>query len=157
TLEDLRPQLAEFGLRCDTGDYDAAATVLQGIDFGYLRAWAHYRTVTGLHGRIHGKITDPTLNVTHLTNLGRCHLMLGDYRQAIALPSQALAIDRDIGDRPAEGAALANLGRCHLRLGDYRQAIDLHTQALAIDRDIGDRQGEGTDLGNLGNCQFMLG
>ena len=37
TLEDVRPQLAEFGLRCDTGDYDTAATVLHDIDYDYLR------------------------------------------------------------------------------------------------------------------------
>jgi hypothetical protein len=33
TLEDVRPQLAEFELRCDTGDYNTAAAVLQDIDF----------------------------------------------------------------------------------------------------------------------------
>jgi hypothetical protein len=33
SLDDLRPQLAEFELRCDTGDYDGAASVLNDIDF----------------------------------------------------------------------------------------------------------------------------
>jgi hypothetical protein len=36
-LDDIQPQLAEFELRCATGDYDAAATVLADIDFEYLR------------------------------------------------------------------------------------------------------------------------
>ena len=40
TLEDVRPQLAEFELRCDTGDYDTAAAVLADIEFDYLRVWA---------------------------------------------------------------------------------------------------------------------
>ena len=114
--------------------------------------WGHYRTLVELHGRIHGRITDPALNAAHLTNLGLCHYRLGDYRQAIDLHTQALAIARDTGDRQGEGAALGNLGLCHYSLGEYRQAIDLHTQALAIARDIGDRQGEGTALGNLGIC-----
>ena len=39
TLEDVRPQLAEFELRCDTGDYDTAATVLDDIDRNYLQLW----------------------------------------------------------------------------------------------------------------------
>ena len=82
---------------------------------------------------------------------------LGDYRQAIDLHTQALAIARDIGDRQSEGDALGNLGNCHVDLGDYRQAIDLHTQALAIARDIGDRQREGVALGNLGYCHLDLG
>ena len=117
TLEDVRPQLAEFELRCDTGDYDTAATVLADIDFDYLRVWGHYRTLVDLHGRIHGRITDPALNATHLTNLGLCHASLGDYRQAIDLHTQALAIARDIGDRQGEGAALGNLGICHCQPG----------------------------------------
>jgi len=157
TLEDVRPQLAEFELRCDTGDYNTAATVLHDIDFDYLLVWGHYRTLVGLHGRIHGQITDPRLNGAHLTNLGICYYRLGDYRQAIDLYTQALAIARDIGNRQVEDRALGNLGLCYYRLGDYRQAIDLHTQALAIARDIGNRRIEGTDLGNLGLCHFSLG
>jgi tetratricopeptide (TPR) repeat protein len=157
TLDDLRSQLAEFELRCDTGDYDTAATVLADIDYDYLQLWGHYRTLVELRGRVHGQITDPTLNANHLTNLGLCHHGLGDYRRAIDLHTQALAIYRDTGSRQGEGAALGNLGNCQLNLGDYRRAIDLHTQALAIARDTGDRQGEGTELGNLGNCHYRLG
>ena len=157
TLDDVRPQLAEFELRCDTGDYDTAATVLADIDFGYLQMWGHYRTLLDLHGRIHGRITDPTVNATHLGSLGNCHFRLGDYRQAVDLYTQALTISRDIGDRNIEGNGLCGLGNCHVSLGNYRQAIDLYTQALAIARDIGDRQGEGQDLGNLGICHASLG
>ena len=157
TLDDIRPQLAEFELRCDTGDYDTAATVLADIDFDYLQVWGHYRTLVDLHGRIHGRITDPALNATHLGNLGNCHSSLGEYERAIDLHAQALAIARDIGDRQGEGIQLGNLGNCHSSLGEYERAIDLHTQALAIARDIGDRQGEGAALGNLGNCRSSLG
>jgi tetratricopeptide (TPR) repeat protein len=157
TLEDVRPQLDEFGLRCDSGDYDTAATVLQDIDFDYLRVWGHYRALVGLHERIHGKITDPALNVTHLTDLGLCHFSLSEYRQAIDLFIQALDIARDISDRGREGVVLGNLGLCYYLLDEYRRAIDLHTQALDIHRDIGNRQAEGATLGNLGLCYYLLG
>ena len=157
TLDDVRPQLAEFELRCATGDYDTAATVLADIDFDYLRVWGHHRTLVELHGRIHGQITDPALNTAHLSSLGLCHFSLGEYERAIDLHTQALAIDRDIGNRQGEGVALANLGSCRSSLGEYERAIDLYTQALAIARDIGDRQGEGTRLGNLGLCRSILG
>jgi hypothetical protein len=33
SLDDVRPQLAEFGLRCDTGDSDTVVTVLADIDY----------------------------------------------------------------------------------------------------------------------------
>ena len=126
--------------------------MLADIDFDYLQVWGHYRTLVDLHGRIHGRITDPALNAAHLTNLGLCHFSLGDYRQAIDLHTQALAIARDIGDRRGEGAALGNLGICHCRLGEYRQAIDLLTQALAIARDTGNRRGEGADWATWGSA-----
>jgi tetratricopeptide (TPR) repeat protein len=157
TLDDLAPQLAEFELRCATGDYNTAATVLVGIDFGYLQVWGHYRTLIGLHKRIHGHITDPALNAGHLLSLGNCHYCLGDYRQAIDMYTQALAIFRDTSDRQGEGNALGGLGLCHARRGDYQRAIDLHSQALAIFRDTGDRKGEGNVLSNLGNCHIRLG
>ena len=70
TLEDIQPQLAEFELRCDTGDYDTAAAVLRDIGFDYLQRWGHYRMLAELHGRIHGQITDPGLNADRLTSLG---------------------------------------------------------------------------------------
>jgi tetratricopeptide (TPR) repeat protein len=157
SLEDVRPQLAEFELRCDTGDYDTAATVLQDIDFDYLQLWGHYRTLAGLHQRIHGHITDAGLDRAHLGDLGSCRFRLGDYRQAIDLHTQALAIDRDTGDRRGEGIDLGNLGICHHCLGDYRQAIDLYTQALAIACDTRNRQGESASLDNLGICHHDLG
>jgi len=157
SLEDVRPQLAEFELRCDSGDFDTAATVLDGIDFGYLRVWGHYRTLVELHGRVHGRITDPALNTRHLSNLGECHRILGEYRQAIDLLTQALAIARATGNRRSEGTTLGNLGNCHRILGEYRRAADLYTQALAIARATGNRRSEGTWLGNLGNCHLDLG
>jgi tetratricopeptide (TPR) repeat protein/cellulose biosynthesis protein BcsQ len=157
SLDDIQPQLAEFELRCAAGDYDTAATVLADIDFEHMQRWGHYRTLVDLHYRIYGRITDPALNAAHLGSLGNCYFSLGDYRKAVDLHTQALDIDRDIGNRYGEAVDLTNLGVCHASLGDYRQAVDLHTQALAISRDIGDRRGEANELGNLGLCHASLG
>ena len=157
SLEDVRPQLAEFELRCDTGDYDTAAAVLRDIDSDHLLVWGQYQTLIAMHERIYGRIIDPSLAAEHLGNLANCHFSLGDYPRAIELHTQALAIARDIGDRWSEGAALGSLGNCHASLGDYRSAIDLYTQALAIARDIGDRWSEGAALTSLGNWHCSLG
>ena len=119
--------------------------------------WGHYRTLVELHGRIHGRITDPALNASHLSSLGICHLSLGEYRRAIDLHTQALAIARETGDRQGEGVELGNLGICHYGLGEYRRAIDLHTQALAIARETGDRQGEGSRAGQPGELPLQPG
>jgi len=157
SLDDLGPQLAEFELRYQSGDYDTAAAVLADIDFDHLRAWGHYRMLVGMHGRIHGRITDPILNAGHLSNLGATHVHLGEFRQAIGVYAQALDVARSTGERQFEGSALVNLGNCHACLGEYLQAIGLHTQALAVARRTGDRQGEGSALVGLGNCHACLG
>jgi len=157
SLEDVRPQLAEFELRCDTGDYDAAAAVLADIDEEYLQMWGHYRTMLELNQRIHQRITDPFLNGQHLVRLANCYFRLGDYRQAIDLHAKVLAMTQEDGDREHEIGQLAGLGWCYSSLGDYRQAIDLHTQALAIARDTDDRHSESFSLGALADCYSSLG
>ena len=157
SLEDVRPQLAEFELRCDTGDYDTAAAVLADIDVDYLQMWGHYRTLVELNLRIHQRITDPFLNGRHLVRLGIVYSRLGEYRQAIDLHTQVLAMTQQAGDREHEIGQLDNLGFCYSRLGEYRQAIDLHTQALAIARETGDRHSESISLGALAHCYASLG
>src|SRR5439155_5862685 len=92
SLEDVRPQLAEFELRCDTGDYDTAAAILADIDVDYLQVWGHDRTLVELNQRIHQRITDPFLNGRHLVRLGIVHSRLGEYQQAIDLHTQVLAM-----------------------------------------------------------------
>ena len=62
---------------------------------------------------------------------------------AIKFYEQALLIDREIGDRRGEGAALGNLGIAYATLGETRRAIKFFEQTLFIDREIGDRRGEG--------------
>jgi tetratricopeptide (TPR) repeat protein len=156
-LDDVRPQLAEFELRCDIGDYDTAAMVLADIDFDYLRVWGHNRMLADLHARIHDRISDPLIDADHLNDFGLCTESLGDYRRAIDLHTQALITAQETGNRQAEGNQLGNLGLCHQSLGDHRQAIDLHTQSLAIARDFGDQQTELNQLGNLGLCHHSLG
>ena len=132
TLQDVRPQLAEFHLRCDAGDHDTAATVLHDIEGEYLRVWGYTRILIDLHRRIHQRITDRVLASHHLCDMGLCHYRLGEYRQAADLLTQAVAMARDTGDRQLERAALGNLGNCHNCLGYYQKAIDLQTSALAI-------------------------
>lgn len=157
TIEDVRPQLAEFELRCDTGDYDTAAAVLQDIDYEYLHVWGHYHLLMELHGRIGARLADPVLEINHLLSMGNCHYYLGDYQQAVGLYTQILAIARETGGRLGEGVGLGSLGYCHYALGDYGQAIDLCTQALAVARETGNRQGEVIRIANLGNCHCALG
>ena len=156
SLDDVRPQLAEFDLRCDVGDFDAAATVLADIA-DCLQEWGHYRTLLALHACVQGKITDPALQAAHASGLGLCHYALGNYPQAISLHEDALRIDRQIHDRPGEAADLRNLSLCHAGLGAFPEAIRGHEEALVIDRALRNREGQAADLRNLGLCHSRLG
>ncbi len=92
-----------------------------------------------------------------LGNLSNAYHALGDYRRAIQLLGQHLAIARELGDRRGEASTLGNLGNAYHTLGEYRRAIEFHEQHLAIARELGDRKGEGGALGNLGLAYRRLG
>jgi tetratricopeptide (TPR) repeat protein len=157
SLDDLGPQLAEFELRYQGGDYDTAAEVLFGIDFDYLIQWGHYRLTAGLHERLQGHLDDPQTNAASKNSLGETYRLLGQFTRAINLFEQALAIARETGDRANETAGLTSLGLCYYYLGEIPRAIDLFEQVLAIARETGDRASETAGLGNLANCYADLG
>jgi len=157
SLDDLSPQLAEFELRYQGGDHDTAAQVLIGIDADYLLQWGHYRLTAGLHERLQGHLDDPRTSAVSKNSLGGTYRLLGQFTRAIDLFEQALAIDRETGDRQGEAAALGSLANCYADLGQTARAIDLYEQALAIDRETGDRDGEAIDLGNLATSYAALG
>jgi tetratricopeptide (TPR) repeat protein len=150
-LDDLAPQLAEFGLRCQGDDYNTAAAVLLDIDFDYLLLWGHYRLMVELHQQLQGKLTNPDLKQDSTGNLGSALFRMGRYPDAMQCYEEALALARLREDRQGEARWLGNLGLCYADLGEVRRAIDHHEQALTIDRDLGDRRGEATRLGNLGD------
>ena len=80
-----------------------------------------------------------------------------EFRAALQLFEQALAIYREIGDRQGAAASLGSLGLAYHLLGDYQRAIGFHQQSLVIYREIGDRRGEADSLGNLGIAYRSLG
>ena len=157
TLDDLGPQLAEFELRSQGGDYDTAAQVLLGIDLDYLLQWGHYRLTAELHKRLQGHLDDPLTSAYSKTNLGSSYYMLGQFTEAIDLYEQVVAIARETGNREREGAGLGGLANSYNDLGQLTRAIDLYEQALAIARETGNREHEATWLGNLANSYAALG
>ena len=92
-----------------------------------------------------------------MCNIGGAYTSLGQHEGAIEHLTQALAIDRELGDQQGVGEDLNNLGTACLALGQYENAIEHLTQSLAISRTLGDQRGLGTDLGNLGNAHLQLG
>jgi tetratricopeptide (TPR) repeat protein len=157
TLDDVTPQLAEFELRCEAGDFDAAAQVLNGVSVEYLQKWGHVGLARDMHERVQGHLSDPATSAASLNYLGFAYQSLGETPRSIDVHNQALEISRELGDRHGEGIALTGLGNALLTSGEVRLAIDCYHEALNIDREIGYRDSEAVDLGTLGAAYRALG
>jgi CHAT domain-containing protein len=92
-----------------------------------------------------------------LFNQGTQQYQANQFAAALQSLQQAVALYREIADRPSEGRALGNLGLVYLSLGNYPKALDCQTQRLAITREFLDKPGEAQALGNLGNVHHRLG
>jgi tetratricopeptide (TPR) repeat protein len=156
-LDDLASQLVEFDLRCQAGDYYAAAGVLYDIDHDYLMVWGHIALMVDLHERVQDQLTDPGQRADSKQMLGRGYADLGQIPRAIDCYEQALAIYREIGNSGGEAEVLHGLAFCYYLRGQISGAIDLYEQALAINRQDDDRYGEASRLNSLGLCYSYLG
>ncbi|HEX6506750.1 MAG TPA: tetratricopeptide repeat protein, partial [Chloroflexota bacterium] len=73
----------------------------------------------------------------------------GDYAEALECYEAALAVRRQMDDKPAIGRLLGNMGLVVKEQGDYARAIALHEEALELSREIGDKRGLSANLNNL--------
>jgi tetratricopeptide (TPR) repeat protein len=70
---------------------------------------------------------------------------------------QALALARDLGDRPAEAHALWNLLQYYQVAGNYADGLAVGERALALARDLDDREQVAFVLTDLSKLYFMVG
>ncbi|MBI1281917.1 MAG: TIR domain-containing protein [Anaerolineaceae bacterium] len=156
-LEDLRPQLDEFDLRCEAEDWDTAADVLTDIDFEYLLMWGHYRIMVVSHERLQGKITNWMLAKISVGHLGAAYGSLGDITRSIINCEQALQLAQEHDDQQGTSTWLCNLATAYSYLGKLEKSIEYYERGLAIDREIGNKEGEGYDLAALGEIYHAMG
>ena len=157
SLTDLAPLQAEFELRCQIGDYDAAAQVLLDVDLDYLILWGNYRLAIDLHNRLQGHLTDPRTDSASKCNLGICYAALGQTQRAIEFHQLSLAITREIGARLTEANQLRHLGDCHADLGMWQQAGQYCKQAIQISDEIDFAQGRSEGRLSLATVHLHAG
>jgi tetratricopeptide (TPR) repeat protein len=92
-----------------------------------------------------------------LMEIGITNDNLCEWKDAIAVYSEALALFDEIDDRASTGQVLANLGVVHSRMGQLNSAIELFERSLKTARDAGNRRIEANVLSNLGLAYFHLG
>ena len=86
-----------------------------------------------------------------LNNLGMA-FGLQRKEEAVGCSEEALAIYREIGDRPGQARAANNVAQACLRVRRFPQAVKAARRSLAVQRQAGDRYGAGIALGNLGDA-----
>lgn len=156
-LEDLAPQLAEFDLRCQGGDYDTAAGVLLEFDFDYLLIWGHYRMAIKLHEKLRGTLKDDVIKQACLNSVGTAYYRIGEYRTSADCYQEALELARAAEDNWSIAALQGNLGNCYGDLCDVTRAIDCYNIALQGVTPLGDLNMQSSLLNNLGFFTAELG
>lgn len=157
SIEDLAPQLAEFDLRCEGHDYDAAAEVLIEFSFDYLYRWGYYRLMIELHGRLSGKLSDINYQIVNASSLGSACTAIGRHDEGIACHEQALEIARRQESPYAVRVSMGNIAIAYRSQGRVGRAMKYIEVALEIARALKDKGGEGSLLGLRANCYGDLG
>ena len=72
----------------------------------------------------------------------------GRYAEALETYEQALAIQREVGDRAGEGTTLNNIGFVYQHRGGYAEALETYEQAMAVFESL--RSVAGSEAGRAG-------
>jgi predicted ATPase/class 3 adenylate cyclase/Tfp pilus assembly protein PilF len=92
----------------------------------------------------------PLARARALNGAGNLAEAQGDYRRALALHAEALAVRRALGDTLGIAGSLNNLGNVAYKQADYARAAALYEESLALKRELGDTLGMAVSLNNLG-------
>jgi len=92
-----------------------------------------------------------------LLNMGRVCRRLNEYKKALDYYKQALAIQRETGNRAHEGETLDEMGALAAAEGDYEKALELHKQAIETQHTVGNQRREALAITNLGEVYNLLG
>ena len=135
--------MASIRMAAETGHHDVAWKIPATL-------WSHFVIRTAWDDTItsHRLGLAAALQIGDRTGEARMLYFLGyAYRvrhpdEAISYCHQALAIYRELDDRPMQAYMLSNLGLAHHELGRPEEAIGYCQQALTIQRESGDRLGQ---------------
>jgi DNA-binding SARP family transcriptional activator/tetratricopeptide (TPR) repeat protein len=92
-----------------------------------------------------------------LNDVGYCHALAGNYRQAIAHCELSLAQLGASGEPGYEAPVWRSLGFIYYQLGSHRRAIDCYDRSLELSRTLCDRFSEADTLGDLGDVYHSAG
>jgi tetratricopeptide (TPR) repeat protein len=106
---------------------------------------------------LHRAAGDALLAARSLNDVGYCHALAGNYRQAITHCELSLAQLRASGEPGYEAPVWRSLGFIYHQLGSHRRAIGCYERSLELTRTLCDRFSEGGTLGDLGDVYHSAG
>lgn len=92
-----------------------------------------------------------------LNALGRNHVELGNYSEALTHCPLALDLHRALGNRVGEANTLASLGYAYHHVDRHDEAITHYTDSIAEYQRLGDSYNEATTLVHLGDAHRVTG
>jgi DNA-binding SARP family transcriptional activator/tetratricopeptide (TPR) repeat protein len=103
-------------------------------------------------------VCDQAGQAAALNNAGMCHALLGNYQQARACCTHALALFRELQIRDhTEAHTWDSLGYAEHHLGNYAEAARCYSRAYGLFRESGDRLYQAVTLGHLGDTRDAAG
>lgn len=157
SIDDVAPQLSEFGHRVRGGDIDGALEVLDPIDQQYLFLWGHYLRIIELRRSVLGLPARANLCAANLGSLALSSQVLGQYDAAIEYYEGAVAAAGDSNDAQMVAEYGGNLGRLYRNLGYMDKAVKYSQEALAAAKGRGDGRGESFWSDRLALAIYSLG
>lgn len=142
-------------------DHDAIESGVQMVD-ALLMFWiirGHLREGREWFARFLA-LADPVDSAKRATMLNKAALLAryqSDYDTARRLSSEALAIQRELGNRHGIADCLANLGFVALHRGEYDAARSLYEESLVMNRELSNEQGIGDTLSHLALIAYYQG
>jgi non-specific serine/threonine protein kinase len=99
----------------------------------------------------------PAARARALNAAGNLVMHQGEYRAALGLYQESLALRRPLGDTRGIAVSLTNVANAHIELGEYAQAETVYAEALPLLRALGEDAGVATAFNNLSVVARELG
>jgi tetratricopeptide (TPR) repeat protein len=92
-----------------------------------------------------------------LGQIGRIHLELRQYADAMTCYGSQLAISESLGDRREAGMALGQIGLLHWDQGNYAEAMECYRREMDMAEELGDKRGITMAAGKIGLIHLNRG
>lgn len=163
---DVAAQVVEFAHRVTIGDFDGAARVIDGFDYGWVNhhkfvarslLWGKGRTAAAMRESLVGKLSPP-LEIRNLAALGWMYRRIGEPEKALERLRLGAGLATGVDDHAARMFVLTELAfLLNDRFAEQHEARALLVRVLEEAREKRERYWEGIALLGLAYTEFDFG